>query len=125
MSKNTFLGLRTTVYKVSNLSEAKEWYSSAFNTEPYFDEPFYAGFNIKGYELGLLPEGENINKGDNTLSYWGVEDINETYRHLLSLGARQHEEPNNVGGELMVASVYDPWDNVIGIIYNPHFKLPK
>ena len=50
------LGLRTAIYKVDNLDEAKKWYTKAFETEPYFDEPFYVGFSIKGYELGLLPE---------------------------------------------------------------------
>jgi len=117
------LGLRTTVYRVDNLSEAKAWYSKAFKTEPYFDEPFYVGFNIQGYELGLLPD-DSV-KGDNVLSYWGVEDIQIAYNHLIELGATTHEEPNNVGGELMVASVYDPWKNIIGIIYNPYFKLPE
>lgn len=124
MSKDLFLGLRTTVYKVSNLSEAKHWYSKAFKTEPYFDQTYYVGFNIMGYELGLLPVDENQKRGDNTLSYWGVEDIQKAYKHLLQLGAKEHEKPNNVGGDLMVASVIDPWDNVIGIIYNPYFKLP-
>jgi predicted enzyme related to lactoylglutathione lyase len=117
------LGLRTTIYKVSNLSEAKSWYAKAFKTEPYFDEPFYVGFNIKGYELGLLPD-DSV-KGDNVLSYWGVEDIQKAYHHLMDLGGSKHEEPNNVGGELMVASVCDPWNNIIGLIYNPYFKLPE
>ncbi|MEM9296837.1 MAG: hypothetical protein AAGA64_00495 [Bacteroidota bacterium] len=49
-------GLRTTIYKVNDIYSAKEWYSKAFNTTPYFDEPFYVGFNIGGYELGLQPE---------------------------------------------------------------------
>ena len=53
------LGLRTTIYKVSDLLKAKSWYAKAFETQPYFDEPFYVGFNIGGYELGLLPEEEN------------------------------------------------------------------
>ena len=105
------LGLRTTIYKVSDLQKAKDWYAKAFQTKPYFDEPFYVGFNIQGYELGLLPDASE--KGDNVMSYWGVEQIQETYEHLLSLG-----------GEIEVASVKDPWDNIIGIIYNPHFKLP-
>src|SRR5690554_876649 len=117
------LGLRTTIYRVSNLSEAKTWYAKAFKAEPYFDEPFYIGFNIQGYELGLQPD-DSV-KGDNVLSYWGVEDIQETYQHLLDLGATKHEEPTHVGGELMAASVYDPWNNIIGIIYNPYFKLPE
>mgnify|MGYP000645705540 CR=1 FL=1 len=117
------LGLRTTIYRVNDLVKAKAWYTKAFKVEPYFDEPFYVGFNVKGYELGLLPEEEKTAKGENVLSYWGVEDITAIYKHLLDLGATTHEEPTNVGGELMVASVKDPWENIIGIIYNPHFKL--
>lgn len=116
------LGLRTAVYKVTNLEDGKKWYSKAFETDPYFDEPFYVGFSIKGYELGLLP-GESTGKNDNVITYWGVEDIQAEYDRLISLGAEQHETPKNVGGELMVASVFDPWGNAIGIIYNPAFKL--
>ena len=51
-------GIRTVIYKQPDLAKAKQWYSKAFKTEPYFDEPFYVGFNIGGYELGLLPEPE-------------------------------------------------------------------
>lgn len=128
MSKNEslFLGLRTTIYKVQGLTEAREWYSKAFDTKPYFDEPFYVGFNIKGYELGLLPEEKQvIKKVDSVLSYWGVDDIHNVFNHLIELGAIELEKPTNVGGELMVASVLDPWQNIIGIIYNPEFKLPE
>lgn len=119
------LGLRTTIYRVNNLAKAKAWYTKAFQTKPYFDEPFYVGFNINGYELGLLPdENTTTQKSDNVMSYWGVGDIHEVYKHLIKVGATIHEKPTNVGGELMVASVYDPWKNVIGIIYNPEFKVP-
>lgn len=126
MKNKNILGLRTTIYKVANLKEANKWYALAFQTEPYFDEEFYVGFNIGGYELGLLPD-ENTNsiKGENVLSYWGVGDIEKVYSHLLEIGAKEHEKPNSVGGELMVASVTDPWDNVIGIIYNPYFKIEQ
>jgi hypothetical protein len=51
--QSSILGLRTTIYKVTDLPKAKEWYSKAFRSEPYFDEPYYVGFNIGGYELGL------------------------------------------------------------------------
>lgn len=119
------LGLRTTIYKVPDLQKAKDWYTKAFGTKPYFDEPFYVGFNIAGYELGLIPDempGEV--KSDNVLSYWGVDKIQAEYDRLISLGAREHEKPNNVGGEIMTASVKDPWNNTIGLIFNPEFKLP-
>ena len=118
------LGLRTTIYKVRDLQAARDWYAKAFRTAAYFDEPFYVGFNIGGYELGLQPEEEPVtDKGENVLSYWGVEDIHSEYQQLLDLGATAHEAPQNVGGELMVASVRDPWGNVIGLIYNPYFKV--
>ena len=125
LMNNEFLGLRTTIYKVSDLNKAKEWYEKAFNTKAYFDEDFYVGINIGGYELGLLPDpNPSTPKTENVVAYWGVDDINKTYSHLIESGAVAHEEPTNVGGELMVASVKDPWGNAIGIIYNPHFKLP-
>ncbi len=118
------LGLRTTIYKVSDLDAAKKWYGEAFGKKPYFDEPFYIGFNIGGYELGLLPEeATEDEKSDSVLSYWGVEHINAEYQKLLDLGAVEHEKPTNVGGEIVVASVKCPWNNIIGIIYNPEFKI--
>ena len=120
------LGLRTVSYKVGNLNKAKEWYTKVFKTEPYFDELFYVGFNIGGYELGLMPEeAPTTDKVESTVALWGVEDINEAYQHIICCGATKYEEPRNVGGELMVATVKDPWGNIIGLIYNPYFKLPK
>lgn len=56
MDKSKILGLRTTIYKVGNIENTKKWYANVFKTEPYFDQPFYVGFNIGGYELGLQPE---------------------------------------------------------------------
>jgi hypothetical protein len=54
-----------------------------------------------------------------------VNLIQEAYQHLIELGATSNEEPTNVGGEIMVASVKDPWENIIGIIYNPNFKIDQ
>lgn len=124
MNTTNILGLRTAIYKVGNIDNAKDWYSKAFGVVPYFDEPFYVGFNIGGYELGLQPEEQtNIKKGDNVLSYWGVNDVEEAFNHFIKLGAVEHEKPQNVGDEIMVATVKDPWLNIIGFIYNPEFKL--
>ncbi len=120
------LGLRTVIYKVAELKKAKEWYSKAFKTKPYFDEPFYVGFNIGGYELGLLAEEEPVSeKPESVLAYWGVEDIEREYSSVIKLGAVEAEKPHNVGGEIVVGTVKDPWKNIIGLIYNPGFKLNK
>tara|TARA_Y100001949_G_C15952962_1_gene315628 strand:- start:89 stop:817 length:729 start_codon:yes stop_codon:yes gene_type:complete len=115
-------GLRTTIYKVEDLAAATEWYSKAFGIQPYFNEPFYVGFNIGGYELGLLPEKTEVPKTTNVLSYWGVDDITDAYDIMISNGATELESPQDVGEGVMVALVKDPWQNVIGLIYNPYFK---
>ncbi len=119
-----FLGLRTTIYKVGDLDRAKRWYAEAFGVEPYFDEPSYAGFDVGGYELGLLPDDTvpPAGKTDNVLSYWGVEAMEPAVARLVGLGASEHRKPVNVGGEVVVASVKDPWGNVIGLIRNPDFE---
>lgn len=118
------LGLRTTIYKVGNIQKATEWYSKAFETKPYFDEPFYVGFNIRGYELGLQPEDNPpLDKTDSVVSYWGVENMQGTFNRLLQLGATEYEKPFDVGGGILTATVKDPFNNIIGLIYNPHFQL--
>ena len=122
--KKSILGLRTTIYKVGDIQKATLWYTGAFKTEPYFNESFYVGFNIGGYELGLQPEeNPTTDKAESVVSYWGVEDIQEVYNDFIHLGAKENEQPYNVGGDMMTATVNDPWGNVIGLIYNPEFKL--
>ncbi|WP_422360617.1 VOC family protein [Reichenbachiella sp.] len=118
------LGLRTAIYKVGNIKEATEWYTKAFEVSPYFEEDGYVGFNVAGYELGLQPESKpTTEKVESVINYWGVEDIRGRYQHFLDLGATEHEPPTNVGGALEVATVKDPWGNILGLIYNPDFKL--
>lgn len=123
--KNPLLGLRTAIYHVPDLHEATAWYSVILGIEPYFNEPFYVGFNVGGYELGLTPNPDAApgNKARGVDTYWGVEDIQAKYDDLIDHGATPCEVPTNVGDGIFVASVYDPWGNVLGIIYNPHFKL--
>lgn len=121
--ENNILGLRTTIYKVSDIIVARDWYTKAFGTAPYFDEPFYVGFNICGYELGLQPSDSIAEKTESVVSYWGVEDIDKVYQNFLELGATAHEAPTNRGGELSTAEVKDPFGNIIGLIFNPYFSL--
>lgn len=117
-------GVRTTIYRVSELAQAKEWYAKAFKVQPYFDEPYYVGFNIDGSELGLQPlekESDGISTGQ--ISYWGVDSIEEALIHVESLGAKIVEELMDVGGGVKVAAVSDKWNNTIGLIENSHFRL--
>jgi predicted enzyme related to lactoylglutathione lyase len=116
-------GLRTVIYFVDDLTAAKEWYNNAFGIEPYFDEAFYVGYNVGGYELGLHPGKSNIGDGPVATTYWGVDDVYLSNSELIAAGATTVEQPTDVGGGIIVASVRDPWGNVFGIIFNPDFEL--
>jgi predicted enzyme related to lactoylglutathione lyase len=117
-----FLGLRTAIYHVPDIARAKDWYAKALGIAPYFDEPFYVGFQVGGFELGLDPDPEAGRPGiGGTVAYWGVADADEVWKHLTSVGARPRSPVREVGGGIRVASVEDPFGNVFGIIENPNF----
>lgn len=119
-----FLGLRTAIYRVADLDAAKAWYTEVIGQPPYFDQPFYVGFDVGGYELGLLPDEARSEKGiGGNLAYWGVEDAAAAYDHLLKHGATEHEPVEDVGDGIKVGTVVDPFGNTFGVIENPHFKL--
>jgi len=116
-------GLRTVIYHVADLEKAKQWYSNILGVQPYFDQPFYVGFNVGGYEFGLDPDLSGITKGNNVVAYWGVEKIETAYKRMLEFGAKKNSEIQNVGGNIQVATVIDPFGNVFGLIENPDFKM--
>jgi len=119
-----FLGLRTAIYTVSDLDAAKAWYAGVLGFGPYFDEPFYVGFEVGGYELGLLPaEGDAPGAGGLAV-YWGVADADAALARLVEAGAEVREAVQDVGEGIKTASVIDPFGNVLGVIENPHFRLP-
>lgn len=118
-----FQGLRTVIYHVDDIEQAKAWYSSVLGFAPYFDEAFYIGFNVGGFELGLDPDQSDMSKGNNEVAYWGTEDAEGELRRLIELGAEQYREVQDVGGGIRVGKVKDPFGNIIGIIENPNFKI--
>ena len=115
------LGLRTVGYAAPDLAAAKAWYSRVLGQAPYFDEPFYVGFNVGGFELGLIPDAEPGIVGPRAL--WGVADAEAALARLLELGASPLESVSDVGGGIKVAAVVDPFGNRFGIIENPHFDV--
>lgn len=116
-------GLRTVVYPVADLEKAKAWYSGVFGVAPYFDEPFYVGFDIGGFELGLIPDGTPGATGSKV--YWGVDDIDTEVARIQAAGASVHAPVQDVGGGIKVAEFLDPFGNILGLIYNAHFDPAK
>jgi hypothetical protein len=116
-----FLGLRTMVYPARDLNAAKLWWNSVLGYEPYFDEPFYVGYDVGGYELALDPDGD---PADGPIVYWGVDDAADAEEKLIASGCEPHTPCHEVGGGIKVAVVRNPVGDLVGVIYNPHFK-PK
>jgi predicted enzyme related to lactoylglutathione lyase len=117
--KNHIVGLYTAIYHVADIARAKQWYSSLLGQQPYFDESFYVGFNVAGYELGLLPAADSKRKG--CTAYWGVKNIEATASELQAKGHKFFENIADVGGGIKTATFLDADGNIIGLMENPHF----
>lgn len=112
------LGLRTVIYPAPDLDAAKAWFTEVLGLAPYFDQPFYVGFNVGGYELGLDPSLP-VEEGPTT--YWGVEDADVALADALSHGATALKPVEDVGEGIRVARVRTPDGFTFGIIENPNF----
>ncbi len=114
-----FLGLRTAIYPTPDLDAGKAFYTKVLGLEPYFDQPFYVGYAVGGFELGLVPDGAPGAAGPQAL--WGVPDAAAAFEQLLALGATVLEPVTEVGDGIRVAAVLDPFGNRLGVIENPAF----
>jgi predicted enzyme related to lactoylglutathione lyase len=116
-----FLGLRTAIYHVPDIEQGRDWYTKVLGIQPYFDQPFYVGWNVGGFELGMTPNAGAAVKQGGVDVYWGVEDIEAALAHILAAGAGKLQDVEDVGDGIKVVIVLDPFGNRFGLIYNPHF----
>jgi predicted enzyme related to lactoylglutathione lyase len=121
-------GFALVSYWTDDLEAAKEWYAELLGIEPYFERQGYYEFRVGDYqhELGLIdsryaPASSATGPGGAIL-YWHVDDVAATLERLLSMGAKEYE-PLTRRGEagFVTASVVDPFGNVLGVMYNPHY----
>jgi catechol 2,3-dioxygenase-like lactoylglutathione lyase family enzyme len=112
------LGLRTVIYPVVDLAAATAWWTGLLGSRPYFEQPFYVGFAVASYELGLLPDA---NPADGALTYWGVESVPDAMTAAMALGAVEHTAATEVGDSIVTGTVLTAVGSIVGFIYNPHF----
>ena len=120
MMTTPLLGLRTVIYPAPDLQASKEWWAGLLGTAPYFDQPFYVGFDVGGYELGLLPSAD---PADGALTYWGVPDVTAAVSASIVCGATEHAPIAEVGDDIVTATIRTPQGTIVGFIYNPHFNV--
>jgi len=106
------------IYPAPDLTAATAWWSELLGVRPYFEEPFYVGFEQGGYELGLLPTAD---PSDGALTLWGVDDVAASMAQAIGLGAVEHGPATDVGDGIVTGSVRAPGGAILGLIYNPHF----
>lgn len=129
---NGIKGLTTMVLTADDVAEAVEWYSDYLGTEPYFRQPAerqaaYVEFRIgpDEDELGIMhrsysPAGTS--PGSSSVTYWHVDDVESAVADLVDRGATVHMPVTPRGPEFVTASVVDPFGNVLGLMYSPHWE---
>jgi predicted enzyme related to lactoylglutathione lyase len=124
-------GMTTAVYLADDLDAAKAWYTELLGREPYFNRPPYIEWRFGDYqhELGILDRtystAEPIDRPRpgpaGVVLYWHVDDITAAVDRLTSLGAKVIEPPRDFGEGFIGASLADPFGNILGVMYNPHY----
>ncbi|HEX7405258.1 MAG TPA: hypothetical protein VF307_04970 [Candidatus Nanopelagicaceae bacterium] len=115
-----FLGLRTIIYPTADVDEAKKWWKNFLGINPYFDEPFYVGFDVGGYEIGLNP-GAALEYGP--VTYIGVKSMAKALERAQANGATVVSPAEDVGDGIEIAHLMSPTGERFGLIVNPHFKI--
>ena len=108
---NTFDNI---VYTVSDLAAAKTIHAALLDTEPHTDQPYYVGFNVGCVEIGLRPAAPGERNAP--VAHVRVADLDATLARVQRAGATLVEQPRDVGGGNLVATVSDPDGNLLGLI---------
>jgi predicted enzyme related to lactoylglutathione lyase len=126
-------GVSTVVYQASDLAAARDWYAQLLGVAPYFNRTEYIEFRIGDYqhELGILDSkfmhllggtpASPPTTPSGVIAYWHVDAIPATLERLVALGATVYQPPRDFGEGFIGASVIDPFGNILGIMYNPHY----
>ncbi|PXX62184.1 putative enzyme related to lactoylglutathione lyase [Nocardia tenerifensis] len=109
-------GLQTIVYPVTDLVKAKSLFGALFDAEPTADTPYYVGYRVAGQDIGLDPNGHEKKGMTAPVGYWHVEDIENRLAALVEAGATITQEPTDVGGGKLIATVTDADGNTIGLL---------
>lgn len=102
--------IRSLVIPVSDIDGAKALYTTLLGP-PHTDEPFYVGFDVDGFEVGLTP---GVVAGG-PVAYADVEDLESSRSSLLAAGATEREAPRKVAPDVRVCVLTDGDGHPIGL----------
>jgi len=111
-------GIKTVIYPVTDLAQAKVLYGTILSVQPDMDEAYYLSFTVNGLHVGFDPNGHA--KGmTGPVTFWDVDSIHQSIKSLLAAGAAENQAIQDVGGGRLGASVTDADGNGIGLIQAP------
>ena len=105
-------GVKTVIYPVKDMAQAKTRFRTLLGVEPYSDEPYYVGFKIGDQDIGLVSNSPEAGM----TAFYHVADIKQSLQSLLDAGSQILREIKDVGGGRLVASVRDADGNIVGLI---------
>lgn len=128
----TLRGMATVSFWADDLKAARKWYKELLGIDPYFERPdpnnpAYIEFRLGDHqhELGIIDRKfapkASVNGPGGAVLFWHVDDINATLAKLVSMGAKEYEPLIAREAGFITASVVDPFGNILGIMYNPHY----
>jgi predicted enzyme related to lactoylglutathione lyase len=115
MTGSSTEGIKTVLHPVSDLTKAKAVYTALLGVEPTADAPYYVGYDAAGQHIGLVPNAGPQGM-TSPVAYWHVPDIEAKLAEVTAAGATVKEQPRDVGGGRLVATVTDPDGNVLGLL---------
>ena len=127
LKSQTLRGFATVSYYAADLQAAKNWYAELLGIQPYFIRDGYIEFRVGDYEheLGIIdskyiPKVAKPGPGGEVI-FWHVEDVAAMLEKLKAMGAKEYEALTKREAGFITASVVDPFGNILGIMYNPHY----
>jgi predicted enzyme related to lactoylglutathione lyase len=131
--KQQLRGFATISFWTADMEAAKQWYTELLGIDPYFErpgpdgKPAYMEFRFGDYqhELGLInsnfaPKEAKPGPGG-TVVYLHVDDIAAALERVIAMGAKEYQPLTKREAGFITASVLDPFGNILGLMYNPHY----
>jgi predicted enzyme related to lactoylglutathione lyase len=107
-------GIKTILYPVKDMTQAKTMFAKFLGVEPYADQPYYVGFKIDDQDIGLVPN----NPEATVTAFFHIDDIKNSLQIFVDAGGTIVQDIKNVGGGRLIASVKDKDNNIIGLVQN-------
>ena len=101
-----------------DIKAAFTWYRNAFSQSKLvrLEEFNFEFLDVNGIQIEIVPADEKVASGAaGSVVYWEVENFQESFDHLTSMGAFLYRGPMKIENNRQMCQLKDPFGNLIGI----------